>query len=160
MPALAAAVARLEETFRRIERERMCDMPLLNPALRVEAIDFRAQDDGWLGALITPWFINLVILPRDAAAWDALAPTATVRESLPMGECEFLVGRDEELGTYKSCALFSPALEFEDQEAARATARAALDTVRAAPTSAPAARESAGLSRRAFLRGEFRRTPP
>lgn len=157
MRAPSAITRRLEKTFCRIERERMRDIPLLNPALQVEAVDFRSHGDGWLGVLITPWFINLVILPRDEASWAALEPATNVCETLPMSECEFLVGRDAGIGTYKSCALFSPALEFDDQDTARATAHAALDALRTAP---PVERKSASISRRAFLRGEFRHAPP
>lgn len=158
MSSPTAATASLEEAFRRIERDRMQGMALLNPALRVEAVGFQAHGDGWLGVLITPWFINLVMLPRDASQWTELAPTCATTESFPLGEFEFLVGRDETFGTYKSCTLFSPALEFTDQEAARNAALAALEALHAQPV--PAEPPAAGtVSRRAFLRGQFRRQP-
>lgn len=148
---------RLEDAFRRIERERMQGLPLLNPALHVEAVGFRSWGEGWLGVLITPWFINLVMLPRDASQWAELAPGAATVESLPRGEFEFLAARDEALGVYKSCTLFSPALEFADQDTARSTALAALEALHATPAAgAPA---SDPISRRAFLRGEFRKQP-
>jgi [NiFe] hydrogenase assembly HybE family chaperone len=158
MPSPIPATVRLEEAFRRIENDRMQGMALLNPALRVEAVGFQAHGDGWLGVLITPWFINLVMLPRDASQWRELAPARATTESFPLGEFEFLVGRDETLGAYKSCTLFSPALEFTDQEAARNAALAALEVLYAQPIPAePPAAET--VSRRAFLRGEFRRQP-
>ena len=153
MPTLADTTARLEETFRRIERERMQGMPLLNPALRVEAVGFAERGDGWLGVLITPWFVNLVLLPRDEARWAQLAPSSASIETFALGEFEFLVGRDETFGTYKSCTLFSPALEFADHAAARSAALTALDALHAKPS--PAEPPSAPVSRRAFLRGEF-----
>ena len=158
MPTPDAATARLEEAFRRIERERMQGMSLLNPALHVEAVGFEARGDSWLGVLITPWFVNLVMLPREESQWTELRPTATTVESFPLGEFEFLVGRDETLGTYKSCTLFSPALEFVDQDSARSAALAALDALHATPKPAePPAPEP--ISRRAFLRGDFRKQP-
>jgi [NiFe] hydrogenase assembly HybE family chaperone len=149
--------ARLEDAFRRIERERMQGLPLLNPALRVEAVGFQPWGDGWLGVLITPWFINLVMLPHDASQWAELAPGAATVESLPRGEFEFLAGRDEALGVYKSCTLFSPALEFADQDTARSAAFAALEALHAPPAGEPPASDP--ISRRAFLRGEFRQRP-
>lgn len=156
MHAHAAAV-RLEEAFRRIERERMREMPLLNPALRVEAVGLTAWGDGWLGALITPWFINLVMLPCDERAWAALKPTSTTIETFPFGDFEFLVARERKLGTYKSCTLFSPALEFANQDAARRAARVALAALHVVPK--PPLPRTARISRRAFLRGEFQRRP-
>ena len=158
MPTLADTTARLEEAFRRIERERMQGMSLLNPALRVEAVGFAEHGDGWLGVLITPWFVNLVMLPHDESQWSELTPTSATVETFALGEFEFLVGRDETFGTYKSCTLFSPALEFADHEAARNAALAALEALHAKPKPAETPAPEP-VSRRAFLRGEFRKQP-
>ena len=35
-------------------RERMHDVPILNPALNVEAVDFQRWQRHWLGVLVTP----------------------------------------------------------------------------------------------------------
>ena len=47
----------------RIQRERMADIPLLNPALEVQAVGFSVWEAYCLGVLITPWFMNLMLLP-------------------------------------------------------------------------------------------------
>lgn len=154
MSSLSATTALLEETFARIERQRMQGMALLNRALHVEAVGFEPQGDAWLGVLITPWFINLVMLPRNAAQWASLPISGTTVERLPIGEFEFLVGRDEMLGAFKSCTLFSPALEFADQQAARSAACAALKVLRTARKPLAATR-TPDISRRAFLSGSF-----
>ena len=52
--------------YQRIADERMQGMPFVNRALRVEAVDFRAWDDHQVGVLITPWFMNLILLPGPA----------------------------------------------------------------------------------------------
>lgn len=44
----------VEAAFRRIDAERMADLPFRNPALRVEAVGFRMHDGQWLGVLVTP----------------------------------------------------------------------------------------------------------
>ena len=56
---------RLESAFERVRRERMIDVPMLNPRLAVQAVGFRDWRGGWLGILITPWFMNLMLLPGD-----------------------------------------------------------------------------------------------
>ena len=55
--------AELEAAFARIHRERMADVPILNEALRVEAVGFVARGDEALGVLVTPWFMNLMLVP-------------------------------------------------------------------------------------------------
>ena len=57
----------LEAAFLRIEREAMDGLPLLNKALRVQAVGFERWQGQWLGALVTPWFLNLVLVPGQAA---------------------------------------------------------------------------------------------
>ena len=59
----------IESTFARIERERMQGVPLLNAALQVKVADVERWDGQWLAALVTPWFLNLLLLPGDAARW-------------------------------------------------------------------------------------------
>ena len=64
--ALDERVQHLMDFYRRVETERMQGLPLLNPALRVEAVGFRlAEEDASVaeGVLITPWFMSLLRLP-------------------------------------------------------------------------------------------------
>ncbi len=155
-PSPAAA---LEAAFHRILCEQMQDMPIVNPALAVEAVGFRPWREHWLGVLVTPWFMNLVLMPRVAARWQAMAERQTRQHVFPAGVFEFIGARDEALGDFQACSLFSPMFDFADQATARATAQAALDALfdartreaqAAAAEPAPARR---GLSKRAFLLG-------
>jgi len=131
MEAAAALTQRLEVAFRRIERERMAGVPILNPALRVEAVGIRPFDGDWLSVLVTPWFMNAVILPGDgsAAAWAAAMPGGTIRRTFPAGTFDFLVGEEDGLGRFAMCSLFSPMDEFADAATAAATALAALEAL-------------------------------
>ncbi|WP_374277397.1 [NiFe]-hydrogenase assembly chaperone HybE [Azonexus sp.] len=141
----------LEAAFAGIARTRMADVPLCNPALRVEAVGFRALADGhWLGVMVTPWAINLLRLPGAGADWPATAAGGRHVWSLGSGDYEFIVAEEESLGVYHLCSLFSPALEFPDHAQARLTALAAVQAVHGAPLEAPppAARPT---GRRAFL---------
>jgi len=147
---------RLEQRFVTIQRERMQDMPMLNPALQVRAVGFRHWQNQCLGILITPWFMNLILLPAksvgqphdtaqvnkaqaaetgntDADANQRPAVTAKVGDSrrlaFPSGSYLFSVAVDEELGSYQTCSLFSPMDEFVDQSTAIEVAEAIIDAL-------------------------------
>ena len=157
----------LERAFRGILDTQMRDMPMLNPALGVEAVGFRPWSDHWLGILVTPWFMNLVLMPRVAAKWQAIRERESRHYVFPAGVFEFIGGRDAALGDYQACSLFSPMFEFVDQLGARETAVAALAALfdagsRESPApraprideSAPASNRAAPLlSKRDFLLG-------
>jgi [NiFe] hydrogenase assembly HybE family chaperone len=120
---------KLEAVFSKIERERMLGIPILNPGLQVAAIGMRPFGESWVCALVTPWFINLMLVPQTmevAEAWNRMGLGTKVKHEFPAGTFEFICGTDEGLGPYRMCSLFSPVLEFENQEAALATAEAAL----------------------------------
>ncbi len=119
----------LEAVFSMIERERMHDVPILNPALSVACIGMRPFEGGWLSVLITPWFINLVLLPGDAAgaeAWGAMPSGSKPVHRFPAGQFEFICASEDGIGPYRTCSLFSPVFEFENQDAALAAAEASL----------------------------------
>lgn len=148
--------ARLEGVFRAIAAERMHDVPILNPALEVEAVGMRPWRGHWLCALVTPWFISLVLLRGDGA-WRTVPDRDSVWHDFPSGHFEFLGASEPGLGEFHACSLFSPVQEFADHATARETARIALESLfdpallgeppRNARTGGP------GLSRRDFLRG-------
>jgi [NiFe] hydrogenase assembly HybE family chaperone len=119
-------VARLQSVFRTIGATRMQGLPFVNERLAVEAVGFRRWEGRWLGVLITPWFMNLVLLPDDPRRWHSAPVRATRSYALPAGVFDFIAGYEEGVGEFQSCSLFSPMFEFSDQEVARATALAAL----------------------------------
>ncbi len=159
--------ARLESAFARIHVERMYDVPILNQCLKVEAVGMRAWQGDWLCVLITTWFINLMLLPATeerAGAWGDVSLGSSQAHSFPAGRFDFLVGQEEGIGRYQMCSLFSPVLEFEDQNAARLTAAAALEALFDAglderrsgePQKAAVATAPSGVSRRGLLRGKL-----
>jgi len=158
---------------------RMQGLDVVNPALAVEAVGFAPWDGHWLGVMLTPWFMNLTLLPRDPLAWQPLATGAKRSYAFPAGEYEFVGANDAVLGAYQVCSLFSPVHEFADQETARLVAtlarEALFDAANAAvtgiagttlPARADATTEpgplarfgrrlDAPLSKRSFLRGRF-----
>ena len=116
----------LDAAFRRIERERMAGLPLLNAALRVQAVGFERWRGQWLGALVTPWFMNLVLVPGDSQTWRHAADGERVFHRFGAGDFAFLGGDEAEVGEFQTCSLVSPMADFADQDTACATARMAV----------------------------------
>jgi [NiFe] hydrogenase assembly HybE family chaperone len=107
----------------------MADVPILNEAIGVEAVGFREIDEGLLGVLVTPWFMNLMLLPIEAAAWEGQRAGEKTLHTLPAGCYEFIAGHEEGVGDYRMCSLFSPMFEFADHAAAVETAAAVMDGI-------------------------------
>lgn len=141
----------LVEVFEHIAAIRMADVPILNPALQVEAVGFQPWQQGWLGVLITPWFMNLLFLPP--AGQPRIPPGKKLHFQLPSGDYEFLASEEERLGPYLASSLFSPMHEFANPDDARAVAEAVMAEVMRTPD-APAASpaDQPDPSRRAFFR--------
>jgi len=116
----------LEDVYRELERERMQDVPVLNQALSVKAVGFREREGHIIGVMVTPWFMNLMMLPGESDDWSDLEILSKTRHTFPSGHYEFIVGKEEGIGIYQSCSLFSPVFEFKDQETAVMTAEAVM----------------------------------
>ncbi len=78
--------AMLEAHYRRVWETSMHDMPFVNPALSVTAIGFCRHEGDWVGAVLTPWFLNLFVLPGGGTLWTDLASGDRVRIAFPVGE--------------------------------------------------------------------------
>lgn len=143
--------ARLAQAYGRIDRERMADLPIRNPALTVEMVGLRFYEDAWVGVLITPWCMNLVRVPAEGAPCGAVGVSSVRR--FPAGDFDFLGAEEAEVGPFEQCSLLSPVLELADQAAAREAAEAALaELFQPAGGEAPSG-QPGPMSRRAFLRG-------
>ncbi len=162
-------VQALEQAFARIQRERMADVPVLNPALQVQAVGFALEpcEDAepsiaW-GVLVTPWFMNLIRLPLRST--ELLAPGSDAVREMGGQPLDFIGAQEPWLGNgtlarYELCSLFSPMFEFADQAAAVATAAEVLRLLRApmaepVPAAQPALPGAAvpAPARRGFLFG-------
>ncbi len=127
---------RLEDAFR-AKAVHMTGLGFVNPALQVEAVGFAPWEGHWLGVMITPWSINLLLLPHDRSRWQPRRLGETQRYSFPAGRYDFISANDPAFGEYRMCSLFSPALEIADHATARMVAelaRAALFDVANAET--------------------------
>lgn len=147
--ALSSRADTLAALFHTIATTRMAGLPMLNPALQVQAIGFAplpaetaAEPPAALGVLLTPWFMNLVHLPL--ARIEAPAEVGRTRTLRLNGHVlDFIGAHEDALGAFAACSLFSPVFEFARQADALATALAVLAELRTAPRPA----------RRTFLLG-------
>jgi [NiFe] hydrogenase assembly HybE family chaperone len=123
----------LVRRFEAIWQTQMQGVPLLNPALRVQAVGFRPWAEHWLGMLVTPWFMNLLLLPRCPAAWADVPERASRHHVFPAGVFEFIGCQDAVIGNHLACSLFSPMFEFGTHTGAVQTAEASLQLLFQAP---------------------------
>ena len=158
----------IQKFYERVWREQFHDMPFINPALSVEAIGFRQVQGDWVGAVVTPWFLNLYLLPGGGALWEDLPSGEQRSVVFPVGSLDFIADNNPNpeapITAYQYCPLMHPVQNLPDQATAR---QAALDALAAlmqpppapepAPESAEAKAKEPSPSRRAFLRG---RTKP
>ena len=149
MPETPVSVKALVRHYKRVARERMQGLPIVNPELAVEAVGFGYLDEHQLGVLITPWFMNLVLLPG-SDEWAGHSQGSTVSLVLPNARQEFLVGHDDALGVFLSAILFRSVSDFPDQATAVAVAEEVLRMLWSSPETRPA---TAPLSRRDVLTG-------
>lgn len=152
-------VQHLVDFYRHVQIERMQGLPILNPALAVEAIGFEwgdAEQTVAEGVLITPWFLSLVRL----LTADAGAARVGSKRILPFcRECfEFIAAEGGPNGSIESCSLFSPMDEFGSQALAQEVALTVLAELRVprkqvVATPAGSSPAIAMPSRRALLMG-------
>jgi [NiFe] hydrogenase assembly HybE family chaperone len=124
MAEMEARTKALVADFTEVFHSRMRDLPMVNQALHVQAIGFQPYEGGFLGVLIAPWFMNLVLLPGP----DRVTMKIGAKEALtfPSGVYEFMHASREMVGPYLACALFSPMGDFTSQLQAVDVARAAM----------------------------------
>jgi [NiFe] hydrogenase assembly HybE family chaperone len=159
------AVTDFVALFEQVYQQRMLDMPMVNPALTIEAVGFRPWQNRCVGILITPWFMNLMILlpPTEQRAQPPAADEKVLHQ-FPSGSYEFLRCHETGFGDYLSCSLFSPMFDFTNQALAQQTALAVVDLLwqppaqYAAPATATDAQAPNKLSRRELLRGKIGRS--
>lgn len=161
MTDCAAFAASLEECYRRIGERSMRDLPIYNEALAVAAIGFAVRNDAISGILVTPWFMNLILVPQDGSL-AARTPGTSFSHAFPAGAIDFTVAEIDGVGRIASSSLFSPMFQFDEMEAATATATAAMaEILTSPPLPHDETRKLApAVDRRNFLRGALTEPRP
>lgn len=119
-------IAQLETCFYNIHQQRMLDVPILNDKLSVKAIGFQPWQEYWLGVLITPWFINVILLPQPDSQLTLPTIGNTTKYAFPSGVFSFIATHEEHIGTYLACSLLSPVTDIDSQCLAEEVATEAL----------------------------------
>ena len=130
-PDPASGFARaLEDVFADIYASKMRGLPFVNEALNVKAVGFCMFEGQLVGALVTPWFMNLIVLPGAGADWSGVVSGSKKLLDFPSGSYEFTAalrdGGVEALPGYWACSLFSPMFNFTTMLQALDTAQAAV----------------------------------
>jgi [NiFe] hydrogenase assembly HybE family chaperone len=123
----------LTAAYRRVAADAMSGVAIGNPALRVEAVEFRAVVCGGvagrIGCVVAPWFLNAVMMPDDLARWAAARDGDALALTLPSGGYRFNAARMGALGTLAVMPLVSDMAVFATQAEARDAAALALATL-------------------------------
>ncbi|WP_455367005.1 [NiFe]-hydrogenase assembly chaperone HybE [Kaarinaea lacus] len=126
-------VNNLVRRFQQIGTERIYGLPIYNERLNVEAVDFQECEGGLIGILVTPWFMNIMLLPHDTAFYQHQELGEKVKYQLASGEHEFVIGEDEEVGRYLFRTVTSPTHCYKKQVAAVASGKKALTALLTPP---------------------------
>jgi len=163
LPAAATPMAQdptpfVEARYRQIFDLAMGKLPFLNPVLRVQATGFQQHRGDWLGALVTPWWAGLVLVPGGGELWQDIPSGQRRLIDLPAGPQPFIADVNEGtpiLPILQYSPLFAPPSQFSDQSSAIAAVQDALAAaLLPPPTLSPeeAKAKPAAPSRRAFFR--------
>jgi [NiFe] hydrogenase assembly HybE family chaperone len=116
----------LETDFTEVWHAKMRDVPMVNKVLHVQAVGWKMHQGRPLGVLISPWFMNLIMLPAEDEDWSGLQAGAKEDISFASGTYEFIHNTRDMVGGYKACSLFSPMGEFKTQGQAVDVAKAVM----------------------------------
>ncbi|MEA3290743.1 MAG: [NiFe]-hydrogenase assembly chaperone HybE, partial [Pseudomonadota bacterium] len=123
------AADELERVFRQIHHEQMAGIPILNDAMKVQALGFREYQGRIIGVLITPWMMSLVMLPGEDDDWSGLELGKKQPHKFPSKTLKFMVNEFDGIGKCQTHSLYSPMRDFATQEHALAAARGFLETL-------------------------------
>lgn len=124
--ALTEKTDRLVADFTEVWHAKMRDVPIVNKLLHVQAVGWRFHEGRPLGVLISPWFMNLIMLPAEGEDWSDLLTGRKEIIGFASGDYEFIWNVRPMIGGYKACSLFSPMSEFKTQKQATDVANAVM----------------------------------
>ncbi|AUT41090.1 hydrogenase-2 assembly chaperone [Aeromonas caviae] len=93
--------------YERIAREEMQALPFYHATMPIvaECVLFEGQ---WLGCVLTPWMLSVVVLPGPDQLWPVRSCSDRLALQLPCGNMTFMVGALPETGQLLACSLMSP----------------------------------------------------
>ncbi|MDJ0740106.1 MAG: [NiFe]-hydrogenase assembly chaperone HybE [Gammaproteobacteria bacterium] len=119
-----AAAQAFADSFEQVHQSQMQGLPLLNTRLHVETLGFQSYRDRVIGIVVTPWLMNVVMLPGTDDDWSGDELGHKLPQAFPAGSYKFMVNEIDGIGRYLSHSLYSPMREFQSQNHALAAAEA------------------------------------
>ncbi len=119
----------IEKTFTKIHLEKMQGIPILNPAIEIQAVGFQHYQERVLGVIITPWLMNVVILPAEGEDWSDMELGHKQPHKFPSKTYKFMINHIEGIGPCQTHSLYSPMRDFACHEQALKMAQDFLETL-------------------------------
>lgn len=128
--------ALLEQVFGQVAADEMRGLPFYRDHIPLRACGFQLFEQQWIGALLTPWMLSLVVLPGPQQSWQCRAVGERLMLALPCGTIGFTVSEIAGCGQYLSRSLMSPldtslsaerALQLAEQSARMALSLPVMD---------------------------------
>ncbi|EKN5910787.1 TPA: hydrogenase-2 assembly chaperone [Yersinia enterocolitica] len=128
--------ALLEQVFGQVAADEMRGLPFYRDHIPLRACGFQLFEQQWIGALLTPWMLSLVVLPGPQQSWQRRAVGERLMLALPCGGISFTVSEIAGCGQYLSRSLMSPldtslsaerALQLAEQSARMALSLPVMD---------------------------------
>ncbi len=120
---------RIEQSFQRIHLENMRGIPILNPQIGVQALGFQYWQDRALGVIITPWMMNLVMLPAQGEDWSQMELGHKQPHEFPSRSYKFMINDIEGIGPCQTYSMCSPMRDFSSHQQALQVAQDFLDAL-------------------------------
>ena len=145
-----------ERVFERIHRERMAPLPICRHDIVVRALGFAPFAGHWLGALVTPWSVLVILAAGNRQTWPNVEVGKIMPVTLPGGAFHFLGMNEPELGRFLACSLMSPIERLYRQKEVEAFALNALKLMMTPnPTHASHSSDRSIMRRRDFFSPDF-----
>ncbi|EPT9750005.1 hydrogenase-2 assembly chaperone [Yersinia enterocolitica] len=128
--------ALLEQVFGQVAADEMRGLPFYRDHIPLRACGFQLFEQQWIGALLTPWMLSLVVLPGPQQSWQCRAVGERLMLALPCGGISFTVSEIAGCSQYLSRSLMSPldtslsaerALQLAEQSARMALSLPVMD---------------------------------
>ncbi|SUW63834.1 Hydrogenase-2 operon protein hybE [Buttiauxella agrestis] len=98
----------LEDAFQAVAQKQMRQLPFYRAHIPVRACCFQLFEHQWLGSMLTPWMLSLMVLPGPGQVWPMRIVGEKLALILPCGNVRFTVGEMDGCGQYLAASLMSP----------------------------------------------------
>ncbi len=147
----SSPAAALEAQFNRVAADQMAALPFYQAHMPVKACSFQLFEGQWVGAMLTPWMLELVVLPAPDQQWPRRQVGSRLALTFPAGDMAFRVGELTPELHYVACSLMSPLDPHLSPEQAIMLAENSVSLALSLPVRRDA---PINMSRRSLLRGK------